>query len=104
MLHGATGSNSSIVNGIYMPTNETANGQTVYQKSEDPMKCLYRATNGGWYVTHVADKDANKRSGWAHSKEENLAHPTLAKGWIVWDGKAWVQQSVEATFMVSSTA
>ena len=101
VLRGATGPNASDINGTYSPTNE-ANGAPVYVKVEDPARCLYKATNGSWYAATVAGKDANKCAGAAKTVEVGLAHPTLAKEWKLWDGKAWVQQPMEASVMVSS--
>ena len=101
VLRGATGPNASI-NGTYSPTNEKTNGVPVYVKVGDPARCLYRATDGRWRAASVADKDANECGGSAHTVELGLAHPTLAKEWMVWDNKAWVQQPVEASVMVSS--
>ena len=60
VLRGATGPKASFINGTYSPTNEKANGAPVYVKVEDPAWCLYRATNGCWFATSVAKKDANK--------------------------------------------
>ena len=102
VLRGATGPKAGAINGTYSPTNEKANGVPVYVMVGNPARCLYRATDGKWYTTTVADKDANKCAGWAHTVEVGLAHPTLAKEWKVSDGKAWAKQPVEASVMVSS--
>ena len=102
VLRGATGPNASYINGTYSPTNEKANGAPVYVKVGDPARCLYKVTNGRWFATTVSDKDANKCTGWACTVEVGLAHPTLAKQWVVWDGETWAQQPVEASVMVSA--
>ncbi len=102
VLRGATGSTASFINGNYSPTKEKANGQTVFMKVGDRTKCLYRGTDRGWWATDIEGKDANDISGFATTLVAGLAHPTLAKGWMVGDDTAWAQQPVEASVMVSS--
>ncbi len=103
VLRGATGPNASDINGTYSPTNEMANGVPVYVKVGGPSRCLFRATDGSWYAATVAEKDTNECAGCAYTVEECLAHPTLAKEWMVNDGgEEWARQPVEASVMVSS--
>ena len=101
-VSGATGPHADKVNGTYMHTEESLNGKTVYSKRGDDSKCLFFATDKRWYT---AEKDeevkAGKPAGFA-STEEGLPHPTLAKKWEVFDGKAWQPQPLKASVMVSS--
>ena len=98
----ATGPHADKVNGTFMHTEERLNGKTVYSKRGDDSKCLFFATDKTWYAA-VKDEGvkAGKPAGFA-STEEGLPHPTLAKQWRVWDGKALQPQPLEATVMVSS--
>lgn len=96
------GPRATDINGTYLPTNEKVNGMTTYVKVEKPARCLYRATDGSWYATDVANKDLNKCVGSAFSIVEGLTHPTLAKEWMVLDyEEEWAQQPMESLLMVS---
>ena len=92
---------ANYVNGTYMYTEERLNGKTVYSKRGDDSKCLFFANNNKWFVAIKDDKvKAGKPCGLAET-EACLSHPTLAKQWTVWDGKAWQPQPVVASVMVS---
>ena len=94
------GPNADKVNGTFMYTAERHNGKTVYSKRGDDSKCLFFASNKKWYVGLTAEARGGKLAGFAYT-ETGLSHPTLAKQWRVWDGKAWQSQPVVASVMVS---
>ena len=100
-VSGATGPHADKVNGTYMHTEERLNGKTVYSKRGDDSKCLFFATDKTWMSGLIESARAGELSGFAFT-EEGLSHPTLAKQWKVWDGKAWQPQPLKATVMVSS--
>lgn len=100
MICAATGSEARIINGTYFPTSESVNGQTVFVKESDAKECLYFDLRNSWAIATVADKNKNNCVASAIS-EKGLAHPSLAKKWMVLDGTAWVHQPVEVSVIVS---
>jgi hypothetical protein len=101
VLRGATGSKARFVNGTYSPTNEKVNGKPVFLKARDPKRCLYMAKDDTWHAATVVSKDASDCVWLACTREEGLAHPTLAKEWEVTDGPdSWNIQPVKTSMMV----
>ena len=53
-IRGATGNSSSIVNGIFDPTEELSCGQPVYVKRGDGSKCIhFWSVTGQWIVAEM---------------------------------------------------
>ena len=99
-VSGATGPHADKVNGTFMYTEERLSGKTVFSKRGDDYNCLFFASNKKWMIGLTAEARAGKVAGFAFT-ESGLSHPTLAKQWTVWDGKAWQSQPVVASVMVS---
>ena len=88
-ISGVTGPKADLVNGTYAPTGELHNGKTLFRKVNDADKWLRYATDGSWMVSPTSNKDANDNNCWAHSVEEELAHPALTKSWKTCEGGKW---------------
>ena len=93
-ISGATGKIASYVNGLFELTDEKTGP---VWKMRGNGQYLYRAHDGRWFVSHLADKDARKSAGYAHSEDflgpDSL--PTDARAWKVHvgDGK-WEAQAL----------
>ncbi len=89
------------MNGTYYCTDETRNSKAVYVKGGDVDSLIYYATDGKWYVTDTADKEANECSGYAHT-EAGLATPIAAKAWQVCVDEEFVAQALKTATMVAN--
>jgi hypothetical protein len=97
-IFGATGLNSTTVNGIYEPTTEVSNGICVYRKAGDLDKWLEYGGGGKteWVIKKTADKGHGR--GWAALHIDSLMVPEQAGdkgggvGWQVYDGTKFENQ------------
>ena len=93
-LSGATGVNGTSINGVYEPTDEVANGITVYRKVGDADKWLEFGAAGKseWVVKKTADKGFAR--GWASLFVDQLIVPEKCKegAWQVYDGAKFALQ------------
>ena len=98
-MRGATGSNSRILNGTYVPTAERLNGKPVYAKEGDMERWLIFGPDKFWMASHTVNKAENGTDCVAYT-ELGLAHPGAARSWEVWRGDKWEPQQIELSFMV----
>ena len=99
VLSGAAGVNASWVNGRFEQVN-----REVYRQVGDPDPWwLFVNSNGTWWVSNTAGKDARKTgsNGWAHSVAPAGGMPPAAGAgrWQVFHGGRWVEQTVEVELL-----
>lgn len=105
VLQKANGPNASKFNGTYFYSSEPIfeNGKPVFTKIADETSgmCTLKVNeHGSWFVATVT---STGRTIYAYT-EEGLAHPTLAKKWMVVedDAASPQQQPIEASVMVTT--
>lgn len=99
IISGATGVNSSDVNGIYFYQG-MKDKQPVYTNLVNHRYLCY-SSNGKWYATDKEEFDLNVTSlhmGWCRSVESGFGHPSRAHSWEVQVGggehrNQWVKQA-----------
>ncbi len=99
VLRGATGPYADLVNGTYAPTDEKVNGKTVYIMTGNTDRCLFMATSGVYFAASMTEKKENRLKGFAFTAEVGLAHPMLAKKWMVDGGEAWLEQPLSMSLV-----
>ncbi len=92
-IRGVTGYNSSVVNGIWDPTDELSCGQPVYVKRGNGNKWIhFWSATGKWIVADTEDKGKNN-TGFAMLKHSGrLEAASSMSDWEVYDGKAFVRR------------
>lgn len=79
VIHGASGENAEMVNGIYVRTAELMNGKSIYIKPDNLPMQLFVSDDGKWLATPIPF-DAHKSVSWKQSS--TLPHPSSAAEWL----------------------
>ena len=89
-IRGVTGPCSSI-NGTYEATSEAIGGQPLYRRHIDVMCIEYWPTKSQWQVKPIHSKGQDVCSAYVNNSG-SLAGAAALNTWMVWDGKAQVNQ------------
>jgi len=101
-IHGASGSNANIVNGLYHLAAQSYRDKPMFQQDGFPDRWLVITSSGSWVVCQTKDKDAMNNSGWCEGLG-NSNDPSLAKTWKLWNGSSFVvQESMRASALTIS--
>jgi hypothetical protein len=101
VIGGATGANSSSVNGIYEPTSEVYNGKLLFKKRDmSDIWLRFEESTRFWVVSSTTDKDAKNDVGFCHSSDKDLDDPKLALVWKVFNGSSQRKRAT-STFLNS---